>query len=675
MMKIFLGDLVHTWEKGGIWTIPLNVGYVASYASTYLSQAGIECSFKIFKDPIKMIEAIKREKPDVVGLSYYVWNMNLNHKVFGVVKKHVPTAFTVGGGPCFTNQNANEVDAKEFFYKQQYCDAYVINQGEKGFVELIKTFYNVHLDLEKLRREVVSGSLINDLKKNNRVYVGDDIGALDDLNDIPSPYLNGMMDSFFEGSYIPLLETNRSCPYRCTFCAWGIGTTKLKRFDENRVLNEIEYISERCKNATTLFIADANFGILERDVDFAKKIYACHELTGFPHNVAVQWNKGKMDRVLRTAKAFKTLAQIGASVQSLNPDVLKSIKRKNLPFDKIIELQKELALVGQEERLFSELIIGLPFETKESHIDANRKLIDAGFEIWNYNLHIIPGTEMDSKESRDSFFKKIGWRLHSNAYGIYDGEKVFEGQEAVLETSTLSKEDFRYFRFFHFLQQMMWSKKWYYDFLMLLKGQKIHPVEFFDMFIKKCQNDKGEMGKLYLDFMKDYDEVESFESFEELKEFWKSDINFERLSNGDYGKLNMLYMYKVILDHRDSFNALAVDIIKEYSSNLKLDIDIDAIKEILRFQNRKFIKFDKGFDIKHEIISTFKYDILDWKKTGYQKLNKSSNIKYRFFLSDYNRKTLEIQLKQFKSKNLNASLRNMTAYTDSRQFFYEVAYN
>ena len=30
-MKVYLGDLFHTWTKGGIWTIPLNVGYVGSY--------------------------------------------------------------------------------------------------------------------------------------------------------------------------------------------------------------------------------------------------------------------------------------------------------------------------------------------------------------------------------------------------------------------------------------------------------------------------------------------------------------------------------------------------------------------------------------------------------------------------------------------------------------------
>ena len=60
---------------------------------------------------------------------------------------------------------------------------------------------------------------------------------------------------------MPVIETNRSCPYRCTFCAWGIGTQKLLKFDEERVLSEIEYIAKRCNKTPTMFIADANFGI------------------------------------------------------------------------------------------------------------------------------------------------------------------------------------------------------------------------------------------------------------------------------------------------------------------------------------------------------------------------------------------------------------------------------
>ena len=674
-MKIFLGDLVHTWTKSGIWTIPINVGYIASYASKHLRKAGIDSNFKIFKDPIKMMDAIKKERPDVVGLSYYVWNMNLNRRVLDIVRTHVPNSLTIGGGPYFTNHNANEKGARQFFSSHYNCDAYIINQGEKGFLELIKKFNEVNNDLNKFRSITVKGSLINDLKKNNKVHIGEDIGALNDLNDIPSPYLNGLMDPFFDGPYIPLLETNRSCPYRCTFCAWGIGTQKLARFDEERVLKEIEYIYTRCKLASTLFIADANFGILERDSKFAAKLYEGHEKTGFPSFVAVQWNKTRPDRILKTAKAFKNIAQVGASMQTLDADVLSAIKRKNLTFEQVVQLKKELSSIGPKEKSFSELIIGLPNETRKSHIEANRKLIDLDFEVWNYNLHLLPGTEMDDEESRKNYFKKTGWRLHDNAYGIYQGEKIFEGQETVTETNTLSVEDFSYFRYFHFLQQMMWSKKWYYDFLKFLKGYNIHPVDVIDKIIEKSKSDNGEIGKLYSEFMKDHREAEQFDTFEELNKFWQKDSNFDRLKSGEYGKLNMLYTYKIVLNHRDAFTQFLLDITKDYASNLNLDANylVEVCEEILKFQNAKFVRIDDKWNIKQQVVETFKYDVLEWKKSGYNRLEKLKNQKnYKFYLSERQKNTLATQLKQYKSENLNTALRHMTVYTDSHQFFYDV---
>ena len=62
---------------------------------------------------------------------------------------------------------------------------------------------------------------------------------------------------------------------------------------------------------------------------------------------------------------------------------------------------------------------------------------------------------MDTGVSRAAYFRRTGWRLHDNAFGIYDGVKVFEGQEVVLETNTMSMKDLRSFRFIHFLIQFM----------------------------------------------------------------------------------------------------------------------------------------------------------------------------------------------------------------------------
>jgi len=447
-MKIYLGDLFHTWTKGGIWTIPLNVGYIASYTIKKFKELNIDCDVKIFKDPKKLIEKIKKDPPNIVGLGFFVWNEKINKFVFDYVKENFPKILTIGGGPRFTNINANQEGAQEFFLDVNNCDAFVVNQGEKGFFHVVHEFLKKNHDIDQFKKTTIPGSLINNLKIDGRVnlkncsdkvHIGENIGNLDDLNDIPSPYLSGLLDEFFDDRWMPVLETNRSCPYRCTFCAWGIGTQKLLKFSEERVIDEIQYISERCKKTRTLFIADANFGILERDALFAKKMYEMHEEFGFPYNVAVQWNKTRPDRIFKVAKEFKSIAPVGASMQSLSEDVLSSIKRKNLTFEQILELQRNLSEIGISEKSFTELIIGLPNETKETHLMANRKLIDMGFEINNYNLHLLPGTEMDEKNYRSKYFKKTGFRLHDNSYGIYLGKKVFEAQETVGNINTFSR--------------------------------------------------------------------------------------------------------------------------------------------------------------------------------------------------------------------------------------------
>ena len=687
-MRILLGDLFHTWSKGGVWTIPLNVGYVASYTKKMLKiNESIDCDVQVFKDANKIIEAIKKYKPQIVGLGFFVWNEKINKFVFDYVKENYPEILTVGGGPRFTNLNANLKGAQEFFNEHESCDVFVINQGEKGFYKVAKTFIEKNYSIKDFKETNLPGSLVNNIDYDkikintceNHIHVGENIGTLDDLNEIPSPYLSGLLDPFFEDRWMPILETNRSCPYRCTFCAWGIGTQKLQRFNEERVMAEIDYIAKRSKKSKTVYIADANFGILERDAKFAKKMHETHVEHGWPFNVAVQWNKTRPDRVYNVAKEFKGIAPVGASMQSFDPDVLESVKRKNLTVEQIIKLQEDLSKIGISEKSFSELIIGLPNETKKSHIEANRKLIDLGFEIWNYNLHLLPGTEMNEENYRKKYFKKTGYRLHDNSFGIYDykNTKIFEAQETVLETSSLSTEDFRYFRFFHFILQMMWSKKWYYEFLIFLKNDyNLHPVDFADEIInqlKKNKNDK--ISNLYNNFMKDYDETESFETYEDLVQYWQKEENFERLKNGEYGKLNMLYTYKIVLDLREEFSEFLLDTVKFISTKKDIkDKNIEnKCRDILKFQNLKIIKFDDNKELIDCYKSNFDYDIMNWIKNKYKTLEKVDHtIDYNFFVSKIQKNAIMTQLKENKSKNINSKFRDMSVYTSTNQFFYSI---
>ena len=175
--------------------------------------------------------------------------------------------------------------------------------------------------------------------------------------------------------------------------------------------------------------------------------------------------------------------------------------------------------------------------------------------------------------------------------------------------------------------------------------------------------------------MRDYNAAESFETAEELKSYWEKDENFDRLKNQDYGKLNMLYMYKTIIDNRHAFTNFLLDISKDYALSLDLDSNyfVDACEEVLKFQNSKFIQIDDQWKIKEQLIETFNYDVLEWTKNGYGQLKKLENQKkYKFHLLKEQSKTLNTQLKQYKNKSINFALKNMTIYTDARQFFYNV---
>ncbi len=487
-MKIFLGDLVHDWEKVSLWTVPLNVGYIATFAQKMFPG---EIEVKLFKRPDLMIRAIKAEKPDIVGLAYYVWNTNLNNAICDIAKENSPHTVTVGGGPNFTSANAEESYAREFFSSASNCDFYVLNQGEKGFCEFIARLIDVDGFPEKLKIDPIPGCLTNDLPRNDTILIGAELDTLRDLDEIPSPYLAGLMDPFLDEPFVPLLETNRSCPYRCTFCAWGIGTGKLAQFSTERVFSDIEYMAKYKPKSMNLFIVDANFSILERDVEIAKFLHECHEDYGYPGHVGCQWNKSRPDRVVAVAKQLRELGEVGASMQSLDADVLGAIKRRNLQVDDVVQMIHELREDGVEASLFSELILGLPNESAASHLDANRRLMDLGAEVFNYNLHLLPGTEMSSADSRAEYIRQTGWRLHDNAYGIYDGRKIFEGQEVVLATNAMSVIELRSFRFIHFLLQFMWGRRWYYDFLQLFRSVGLHPVDMISRIADAFQEFDG----------------------------------------------------------------------------------------------------------------------------------------------------------------------------------------
>ena len=172
--------------------------------------------------------------------------------------------------------------------------------------------------------------------------------------------------------------------------------------------------------------------------------------------------------------------------------------------------------------------------------------------------------------------------------------------------------------------------------------------------------------------MNDYNEAESFESMDDLYRYWSKKENFKRLENGEYGKLNMLYTYKIVLDNRDNFSDFLISIAKQIAKDNSLDPEfISHIKEILHFQNARFIKINQnGKSNRFSRNIRIRYSAL--KKNNF-KITKIKMSKLNFFLPKNQFKALSTQLNQYKSQNINSALRHMTVTGSTDQFFYQVA--
>ena len=156
---------------------------------------------------------------------------------------------------------------------------------------------------------------------------------LADLDEIPSPYLTGLFDHIEPVRlWYPILESNRGCPYGCTFCDWGSATlSRIRKFDLDRVKAEIDWVVDR--GAMGIGLADANFGMLDRDVEIVEHLVALRERTGRPRAFGVNMAK---NRVGNTLEIVSLLTEAGIlsegliATQSYDPGVLRTIRRANI---------------------------------------------------------------------------------------------------------------------------------------------------------------------------------------------------------------------------------------------------------------------------------------------------------------------------------------------------------
>ena len=134
---------------------------------------------------------------------------------------------------------------------------------------MIKQLIAFRSDVESFKLSEIS--LDNLCYVTGDQYVEGEDERIADLLTIPSPYVMGLMDKFFELKLIPSIQTNRGCPYQCTFCTDGSKlASRVYMKNEEYMREELEYIASHVKLSPTLAFCDLNFGSFKEDLTTAK---------------------------------------------------------------------------------------------------------------------------------------------------------------------------------------------------------------------------------------------------------------------------------------------------------------------------------------------------------------------------------------------------------------------
>lgn len=672
---IYLADLVHNYNAKGPHIIPVNIGYVASYAKKLY---GDRVEIRLFKYPIDLINAFKQQLPDIVGLSCYTWNTDINNKIISRAKSLSGDIVTVFGGPDYP---VGENEGLNYFKQRPYLDFYIIHQGESGFANLLERYFLCD-SLEGMKKDPISNCLFYNENRGGNVVSGG-YNPIQDLDKIPSPFLTGILDEFFLKNLTPLIETNRGCPYSCTYCAWGRSNLgKVVCFDLERVKQEIEYIAHRTGNIQLLMIGDANFGLMKRDVEIAEFVVSMRKKYGFPRELIVSWAKTGADRLIKMAEILSEtmgLAAAFGSFQSTDPQVMKNIKRTNLSWGEFKRIQQYFHSKGISTS--SDLILGLPGETSESHLKGLRDLFDNNTtSMFCYNLRMIGGSEFNTDKNREKYSVKTKFRLVDGGYGKYDGLLSIESEEIVLQTDTITMEETLRFRPIHFLIQFIWNYKFYGELIYFVKELGINLMDIVIGVLERKETAPQSVKKMFDEFRKDtYDEW--FDTERELVDYYLIPENFEYISTGGFGKMNFKYMYKVLLECKEDFDEYLFVIVKEVLSKKDMlnNTREEQLDDLIRYTRNSFIDFQRLFQGISEIvkIDEFEYDILGWKHQRYLKPFsdfKRGRIVLKFFIPNERITALKKRYERYKTADINQTLRKMVEDMNEKDLFHEIEY-
>jgi len=416
------GDQIH---------FPYSIATLVSYIK---SKENLAPSFKfektfVFRD--KVDEYIQQCKDtDILLCSCYVWNWELTTYFASQVKKLNPKCTIIFGGPQIPDL------PQDFFTRYPFVDIIVHGEGEHVLEHTLEAY------LSDKNYTNIKGLETKDFRNPSQERIND-------LDSIPSPYLTNtvweLVDKMNDVKWIASWETNRGCPYQCTFCDWGSATfTKMRKWEESRLFKEIEWFAEN--KIPYIDCCDANFGIYqERDLRIATKLKEIALKTHYPERIRPAWAKNSSEKIIPIAKELQAGGILGAvtlAVQSLDKETLNIIKRANIKFDKFSDLVNEFRL--HNIPTYTEIIMGLPGETLERYKSGLENIAHTKIGIvFIYNCGVLPNAPMNAPAYKEQYQIKVIRSPIMLVHSSMHKRGMPEYEEIIVSTSTCSTEELK----------------------------------------------------------------------------------------------------------------------------------------------------------------------------------------------------------------------------------------
>ncbi len=615
-LPVYLADLRHTYMGVlGSDAMPLNVGYLKAVMDRDLP----DVASRLFVYPEKLLEALREAPPRVLMLSNYTWNEQLSLHAARVAKSIRPDTLVVMGGP-----NIHDEPSRQTRYVSDHpeIDIYVLGEGDFLARDIVQAFLEVDGSIDRLLDGDIASSVYvrpgaeavrNDLSKRRR-----------NLDDIPSPWLTGIMDEFFDGRLAPLWETNRGCPFTCTFCVQGTEYyNRVTYFDEDRLREEVEYmgrmIEERSPNMGVLRIADPNYGMYRRDPRLSGFIGEAQRKYGWPTFIDATTGKNRPDRIIESLERVSGALVLYQAVQSLDEDVLRKVKRQNIKLDAYEALQVHLR--GRGLKSSSDLILGLPSETLEVHLKGLYRMIDAGVsKLNNFQAMMLRGVELERQDSRERYGLVTRHRVVPKSFGVYEGEPVFEDEEIVVANDSLSFDDYLIARQHHFVCAVFLNTGRLETMLRLVEAFGGARSELFRCLVEIVHGDAGEVREL-LDAFVEETRSELFSSRDEMLQFYRTPQRLDKLTRGEIGD-NLMYKYSSLAQLKSwpAVSALALTAAKRTLKRRGAEKEVDGFAAFWRdLENFETLRYASGTSLEELIdpISTqLSHDLTRWLDDG-----------------------------------------------------------